>query len=159
MPNNMSYTIESNFEITPSDVESSNKISSPPNLNVSDTDGLMLYSQYHANEIEQNKKIYDVARRVVWAGFGVMLLGIVLSFFSLVTPAIITTAAGIITEVISGVIFAFLLQSNKNKMDFYKQLAFDEECKRYIRVVQSLNDEQQKELLSKLIDNYCKRRK
>ena len=151
--------LENNSQITIADSNTKNTISATQSLNVSEDDDLTIYSQYHQSEIKQNDKIYNVARGIIWAGFGVMMLGVVICFLGKIAPAIITTISGVITELISGTIFVFLSQSTKSKMSYYKQLSFDEECKRYIKAIQNLDDDKKTEMLDKLISNYCERRK
>ena len=147
------FTVANNSETT---------ISSPSILNTTSTDdNLKVYLDYHQSEIEQNKKIYKLARAIIWTGFGVMMLGVVACFFGLTTPAILTASAGVVTEIVSGTILAVLSQSTKSKKEYYKQLSLDRECDKYIMLVQemSLSDDKKMEILNKLIGNYCKRRK
>lgn len=128
-------------------------------LNVTENSGLTIYAQYHQSEIEQNKKIYNTARHVIWVGFGVIVLGIVLAMFGQTTTAILTTIAGCVSQFISGIVMAFLTHSSKSKLEYYKQLSYDEECNKYIKTIMQLSDDKKTGLLTKLIDNYCKRRK
>ena len=147
------FTVANNNETT---------ISSPSTLNATSTDdNLKVYLDYHESEIEQNKKIYKLARAIIWTGFGVMMLGVVTCFFGLTTPAILTASAGVVTEIVSGTILTVLSQSTKSKKEYYKQLSLDRECDKYITLVQDMNigDDKKMEILNKLIGNYCKRRK
>ena len=136
-----------------------NVISSHQKLNTSDEVELTIYAQYHQSEIDQNKRIHGVARGIIWAGFGVIVFGIILSIFGLTTSAIVAAASGVITEFISGSVFVFMMKSTKSKMDYYKQLSFDEECSKYIKAFSNLSEDKKVEMLNKLIDNYCARRK
>ncbi len=135
-------------------------INKPSDLNVAENPTpTTLYSQYHTNEIEQNKKIYATSRNIIWAGFGVIIIGVVSSFFSLITVSIIATVCGLITEFISGTIFVFLTQSNKEKHEYYRQLSFDEERKEILNVAETLENSDKMTIINKLVDNYCDRRK
>lgn len=116
-----------------------NKLSSSQTLNTTENESFKIYLDYHESEIEQNKKIYKLARAIIWVGFGVMMLGVVVSFFGQLTPAILTASAGILTEFVSGTVLIFLSQSSKSKQDYYKQLSFDEEFNKYIDVIKGLN--------------------
>lgn len=157
---NTAVVTESPFLVTNS---SETKISSPSTLNAISTedDNLKVYLDYHQSEIEQNKKIYKLARAIIWTGFGVMMLGVLACFFGQTTQAILTASAGVLTEIISGTILAVLSQSSKSKKEYYKQLSLDRECDKYITLIQemSLSDDKKMEILNKLIANYCKRRK
>lgn len=158
---------EGNIENTPVnaselsiDSNGENKISPSSKLNTTEADGLGIYLEYHESEIQQNEKIYKLARAIIWTGFGVMMLGVLACFLGQTTPAILTASAGVITELISGTILAFLSQTSKSKQNYYKQLSFDQECNKYIKVIQSLNvdDDKKAEMLGELIKNYCQRR-
>lgn len=129
------------------------------NLNVTEGSSLTVYTQYHKSEIEQNKKIYGTAKGIIWSGFGVIIVGIMLAIFDKTTSAIITTVSGIISQFISGAVMAFLAHSSKSKFEYYKQLSFDEECNKYIKTIEHLDDDKRVDLLTKLVENYCKRRK
>lgn len=148
------FSVESNGET---------KISSQSALNTTivEDDDLKVYLNYHQSEITQNKKIYELARAIIWTGFGVMMLGVLACFFGLTTQSILTASAGVVTEIISGTILIVLSQSTKSKKEYYKQLSLDRECDKYIKLVQdmSLSDDKKMEILNKLIGNYCKRRK
>ena len=157
---NIAVGTESPFSVVNN---SETTISSSSKLNTTniDDDNLKVYLNYHQSEIEQNQKIYKLARAIIWTGFGVMMLGVVASFFGITTSAILTTSAGVVTEIISGTILAVLSQSTKSKKEYYKQLSLDRECDKYIRLIQdmSLSDDKKMEILNKLIENYSKRRK
>lgn len=122
-------------------------------------DAPTIYSIYHTSEIEQNNKIYRTAKGIIWAGFSVIMLSVIIALFGQTTPAIITACTGIITEFISSIIFVFLSNSSKSKLTYYQQLSLDEESKRYIQVISTMKDEDKVNLMNKLIDNYCSRRK
>jgi hypothetical protein len=138
-----------------------NKIQSQQKLNITPTDSLKIYLEYHESEIKQNEKIYELARKIIWTGFVVMMIGVIACFFGVTTASILTASAGALTEIISGTILVFLTRSSKSKRDYYRQLSFDEECNKYIRVIQNMNisDDKKIEQIDKLIENYCKRRK
>ena len=154
----VAVTANSQFVVTNG---TDNKITSSQKLNVTQTDNSDIYLDYHKSEIKQNEKIYELARKIIWTGFVVMMIGVVACFFGVTTASILTASAGALTEIISGTILAFLTKSSKSKKDYYKQLSFDKECDKYIMVIQDMNisDEKKIERLDKLIDNYCKRRK
>lgn len=123
------------------------------------TNSFGLYLEYHDNEIKQNKKIYKTSRNIIWAGFAVIIFGIILCFFSLVTVSIIATISGLITELISGTIFIFLTQSNREKYEYYKQLSFDNERQEILKIAENLTSDNKMIIFNKLVDNYCDRRK
>lgn len=137
------------------------KLSSLPTLNATANDSSLLYIDYHNSEIEQNKKIYGLAKTIIWVGFGVMMLGVVACYFGVTTATILTSVAGVITEIISGIILTVLSQSSKTKKEYYKQLSFDQELDKYIALVKNINldYDDKREILNKLVDNYCRRRK
>ena len=141
--------------------DAGNKIQSQQKLNITPTDSLKIYLEYHESEIKQNEKIYELTRKIIWTGFVVMMIGVIACFFGVTTASILTASAGALTEIISGTILVFLTRSSKSKRDYYRQLSFDEECNKYIRVIQNMDisDDKKIEQIDKLIENYCKRRK
>lgn len=141
--------------------DAGNKIQSQQKLNTTPTDSLKIYLEYHESEIKQNEKIYELTRKIIWTGFVVMMIGVIACFFGVTTASILTASAGALTEIISGTILVFLTRSSKSKRDYYRQLSFDEECNKYIRVIQNMDisDDKKIEQIDKLIENYCKRRK
>lgn len=141
-----------------SESKKDNLIIGKQDLNITEGSSLTVYIQYHKSEIEQNKKIYETAKGIVWAGFCVIVVGIILAIFDKTTPALITTISGIISQFISGAVMAFLTHSSKTKLEYYKQLSFDEECNKYIKTIEQLSDDKKAALLTKLIENYCNRR-
>lgn len=145
--------------ITISAAFASTSINGHNNLNVSNSKPYTIYAKYHESEIEQNEKICNTARWIIWAGFLVIIVGIVLSFFEKVTPALIATISGVIIEFISSTIFIFLTKSSKNKLEYYKQLSFDEECNKYLNAANTIEEKDRVPLINKLADNYCQRRK
>lgn len=121
--------------------------------------GLTVSNAYHWSEIQQNDSIIDVSKKIIWAGFIVICLGILFALFGKIDVSIITSVSGIITEVISAVVFAFVTQSNKSKLQYFKQLALSEERDKYLEFLQSFDKEAKEKLLEKMIDNYCELRK
>ena len=128
-------------------------------LNITNDDSSGIYLKYHKSEIEQNEKIYRLARVIIWLGFIVMVIGIFACFLGEITSAILTTTAGILTEGISGIVLSFLSQSSKSKQEYYKELALDEECNKYMKTIKELDEKNKVVMLEKLINNYCDRRK
>lgn len=137
----------------------SNSISDHKDLNISNSKSFTIYAKYHESEIIQNQKICDTARRIIWAGFFVIIVGIVLSFSGKVTPALIASITGTIIEFISSIIFIFLTKSSKSKLEYYKELSFDEECNKYLNAANTIEEKDRVPLINKLADNYCQRRK
>lgn len=128
-------------------------------LNVS-TSSTQLYLRYHISEIEHNDKVYTSFIWLVWAGFLVIVVGIIACFTNHITAGILISASGLLTEFISGIVIVILDKSAKSKLEYYKQLSFDEEQKNLLEVIQNLNSEDQKTpLLTELVKNYCSRRK
>lgn len=157
---NVGIDTTANFQLVAND--SGNKLKSQKNLNVAPIDNSMkIYLKYHESEIEQNKKIYKLARTIIWTGFVVMMIGVIACFLGFTTTSILAASVGALTEIVSGTILVFLTKSSKSKSDYYKQLSFDEECNKYIKAIQDTNvsDDKKIEYIGKLIENYCKRRK
>ena len=124
------------------------------------TPSTQLYLQYHRSEIEHNNKVYTTFIWLVWAGFLVLVAGIIACFTNHITSGILISASGLLTEFISGIVITILDKSVKSKLEYYKQLSFDEELKKLLEVIQNLNSEEQKiTLLKEFVDNYCSRRK
>ena len=45
--------------------DAGNKIQSQQKLNITPTDSLKIYLEYHESEIKQNEKIYELARKII----------------------------------------------------------------------------------------------
>ena len=120
-----------------------------------------LFLDYHKNEISQNERIFKLVKNIIYIGVGIIFVGIILSFFGLTTISIVSTVAGVIVEHIFCKILTLLSETNKNKLEYYKQLSFDRECDKYLKIIRNINgDENQKmKILNDLIENYCQRRK
>lgn len=137
-----------------------NTIPKQQSLVISDDSNVNIKAKYHLSEIEQNGIIIGTAKKIIWSGFLVIAVGIILAYKGNVTVAIITTAAGVITEFISAIIFAFVTMSNKSKLKYFEQLTISEEGDKYMEMISQLEDKKAKEkLMDKMISNYCERRK
>lgn len=121
--------------------------------------GLTVSNAYHWSEIQQNQSIINTSKKIIWAGFIVICIGILFALFGKIDVSIITAVSGIITEAISAVVFAFVTQSNKSKLQYFKQLALSEERDKYLDFLQSLDKDAKEKLLEKMITNYCELRK
>ena len=110
-------------------------------LNVEENSTRTLTSVYHLSEIKQNQMIIDTAKKIIWAGFGIISIGIV-------------------TEFISAIIFAFVTMSNKSKLQYFEQLSVSEEGEKHMQMILTLdNKKAQEKLIDKMVTNYCERRK
>ena len=100
-------------------------------------------------------------KNIIYIGVGIIFAGVILSFFGLTTISIVSTVAGVIIEHIFCKILALLSETNKNRLEYYKQLSFVRECDKYLNIIRNTNvDENQKmKILNDLIENYCQRRK
>ena len=121
--------------------------------------GLTVSNAYHWSEIQQNDSIIKTSKKIIWAGFIVICIGILFALFGKIDVSIITAVSGIITEAISAVVFAFVTQSNKSKLQYFKQLALSEERDKYLDFLQFLDKDAKEKLLEKMITNYCELRK
>lgn len=129
-------------------------------LNIAEKVGnLTISNAYHWSEIQQNDSIIETSKKIIWAGFIVICIGILFALLGKIDVSIITAVSGIITEGISAVVFAFVTQSNKSKLEYFKQLALSEERDKYLDFLQSLDKEAKEQLLEKMITNYCELRK
>ena len=129
-------------------------------LNIAEKVGnLTISNAYHWSEIQQNDSIIETCKKIIWAGFIVICVGILFALLGKIDVSIITAASGIITEGISAVVFAFVTQSNKSKLEYFKQLALGEERDKYLDFLQTLDKEPKEQLLGKMITNYCELRK
>ena len=108
----------------------------------------------------QNDGISKTAKRIIWAGFIVIIVGIIMSYFGKTQTANVAVIAGIITEFISGVIFVFLTKSNKSKMEYFNQLSINEEGENLRQIIMTMdNKKAQEKMIDKMVTNYCDRRK
>lgn len=120
---------------------------------------LTIASAYHLSEINQNEDIIKTAKRIIWAGFGLIAFGVIFTLFGKAEVTLITSISGLITEIISGVVFAFVTQSSKSKLQYFNQLSLDEEGNKLIQVIETLDKDAKEKLLEKLVESYCERRK
>ena len=150
---------ELNTSIKTTKNDDNTRIHNDTGLNVS-TSSTQLYLKYHISEIEHNDKVYTTFIWLVWAGFLVIVVGIIACFTNHITSGVLISASGLLTEFISGIVIVILDKIAKSKLEYYKQLSFDEERKNLLEVIQNLNSEDQKtSLLKELVENYCNRRK
>ena len=138
---------------------------SPPNtytnhekLNIANDSTSPLSFFYHTSELRQNADIIKTARNIIWAGFCVIALGIIFALLGKADVAILTAISGIITELISGCIFAFVSQSSKSKFQYFSQLSLVEEGDKILAVIGTLNEDAKETEVAKIVDNYCQRR-
>ena len=147
-------------DLTVSSDITNNVIHNKSKLNASFNSDFTVSDFYHISEIRQNEKINNTARWIIWAGFCMLIIGVLFVYFGKIDVAVIATVSGIFTEVVSGVVMTFLTKSNKSKLKYFEQLSFNEECDKYLKEIRLLKDENEKNLkLQNLIDNYCNRRK
>ena len=129
------------------------------NLNVVDpTIASKVTYIYHMSEIQQNSTIVQTAKWIIWAGFGVICLGIIFALFGKIDVAVLTAISGIMTEIISGVVFAFVSQSSKSKLQYFAQLSMVEEGDKLLAVIETLDKEAKENQVEKMVENYCQRR-
>ena len=129
------------------------------NLNVVDpTTASKVTHIYHISEIQQNSSIVQTAKWIIWAGFGVICLGVIFALFGKINAAVLTAVSGIITEIISGVVFAFVSQSGKSKLQYFAQLSMVEEGDKLLAIIETLDKEAKEKQVEKMVDNYCQRR-
>lgn len=120
---------------------------------------LTITNAYHLSEIEQNNTITHTAKRIIWGGFIIICVGIIFALFGKVDVSIITTISGIVTEIISAIVFTFVTLSNKSKLQYFKQLSMDDERDQYLKIIASMDKEGKEKLLGQLINSYCEIRK
>lgn len=137
-----------------------NTFQTQQNLNITENATLTLSNAYHLSEIKQNETIINTAKKIIWAGFSILAIGIMLVFFGRTDMAMISVGAGIVTEFVSAIIFAFVSLSNKNKIKYFEQLSISEEGEKHMKVILAMdNKKAQEKLIDKMVTNYCERRK
>lgn len=129
------------------------------NLNLSQEKELLLSVKYHVSEIEQNDTICKTTILFLWAGFIIIIVGIVLSYFKYIDVGIIATVSGIIIDFISGIVFVFLTKSSKNKQEYFRQLSLEAERNDYLKFCENFSNEDKMIIITKLTDDYCERNK
>jgi hypothetical protein len=112
------------------------------------------------SEIKQNETIINTAKRIIWAGFTILAVGIAFAYFGKTDIAMVSAVAGIVTEFVSAIIFAFVSLSNKNKIKYFEQLSISEEGEKHMKIILAMdNKKAQEKLIDKMVTNYCERRK
>lgn len=118
-----------------------------------------LIVKYHTSEITQNKNIVRTAVIIIWCGFAIICMGIIVALIGKIDVAIMISSSGVLLDFISSIILAFTSMSSKSKMMYFEQLALSQEGEQYIQMVYDIKDENIKgKLIEKLIDNYGKRK-
>lgn len=152
--------VNDNSNLCLSSDASLNTFQSQQVLNITEKATVTLTNAYHLSEIKQNEAIIKTAKGIIWAGFAVIAIGVIFSFIGKTDAAIVTTASGVITEFISGIMFAFVTMSNKSKLKYFEQLSITEEGEKHMKMILSLdNKKAQEKLIEKMVQNYCERRK
>lgn len=118
-----------------------------------------LKSRYHNSEIDQNEGAYKVVKFVLVGGFLIIVAGIILSYYGNLKTGILSSVAGVLTELISGTVMIFFNMTGKSKQNYFNQLSLDEERQSYISLIErtDLREENKMKLLNKLLDSYCSR--
>ncbi len=116
-----------------------------------------LKSRYHNSKIDQNEGAYKVVKLILVGGFLAIVAGIVLSYCGNLESGILSSIAGVLTELISGTVMVFFNMTGKIKQKYFNQLSLDEESQLYISLIErtDLSEENKMKLLNKLIDSYC----
>lgn len=152
--------LSTNSELCVSSDTNLNTFQNQQTLKITENATLTLTNAYHLSEIKQNETIINTAKKVIWVGIGIITIGIIFALVGKVDVAILTTVSGIITEFISGIMFAFVTMSNKSKLKYFEQLTISEEGEKHMKMILSLdNKKAQEKLIEKMVENYCERRK
>lgn len=151
---------EGNTQLSISTETLQNTYNNLQTLQVSDDAQVRLTEVYHMSEIQQNETIINMAKKIVWFGFGVIAIGIIFSFMGKVESALITGISGVVIEFISAIVFAFVTMSNKSKLQYFEQLSMSAESDKLMKVILTLDNKKAKEnMIDKMVTNYCERRK
>lgn len=131
----------------------SNKISS-----ISD---YSLPSNYHEGELRIHNRINNTAIGIIIASFATIISAFI---YMIVTKDIqiggITTIAGTISEIISGVLFWYVTKASDDKWKYFNALNEEEEEKRLLSEIESLSNEKFKEkMIEKMVNTYCENKK
>lgn len=118
----------------------------------------LLISNYHNNEINQNKKITNTAIVVIILGTLAIIVSIFIAIFTSFNVGLLTTIAGILIDFISATIFWMVTKSSDNKLKYFNSISSEEERNKIISLIETIKDEKSKiKLIEKMVDSYCKR--
>lgn len=121
------------------------------------SDTMALRTRYHLSEIDQNKRIISTAIGIIIAGFVIICVGVVVSFFGKISSALITCISGVIVDAIAGTIFWMVGKSTESKLNYFSKLSNDEEREKLIELIYNeRSDRFREKMIEKLIDRYCK---
>lgn len=118
-----------------------------------------VFAHYHESEIDLHTKI---AKNCLWMGWAsIIILGITIIVNLYVQSAALTVSAAVsgFIDLFSSISLALYTKSAQSKQTYYTDMSFNEEQGRLIELLEALEPEDRKEFITKLIDNYCDRRK
>lgn len=119
-----------------------------------------LPGNYHEDELKIHNRINNTAIGIVIVGIGTILAAFgYMIFTGNIQIGIITTIAGVISELISGLLFWYVTKASDDKWKYFRALNADEEEQRLLKVIEKSPNEKFKEkMIEKLVSTYCENR-
>lgn len=125
--------------------------------NISIQSSPTLISEYHQDAIKQSDMIVKNAIFMIWIGILLIVGSFVVYAMGLTKDLVVGTISGSFIDIFSGTILYLFNKTDKDKQNYFNNLAKVENDRKFMDLIQNLNDEElKKELLTKIVDSNYK---
>lgn len=116
-------------------------------------------SEYHKEELKQNKMIVKNAITMIWFGIALIIASFIVYVFGITETLISGTICGSFIDLFSGTILYLFNKTNENKQNYFNNLSNMEMEKMLLEQIKELTDENTKsEMLKKFINAHINKR-
>lgn len=116
---------------------------------------------YHQGELSIHNRINNVAIGIIIAGFALIFSSVIYMTITKNTEVgMISAISGVITEVISAVLFWMVTKTSEDKWKYFRALSDTEERDKIIELINGSSDLKFKQkMIDKLVCTYCENHK
>ncbi|MCI8980556.1 MAG: hypothetical protein HFE52_07825 [Clostridia bacterium] len=140
-------SIEEGIDIKYTDIQFRNEKS--PNI----------YANYHESEIGLHTKITSHCLWMAWASMALLGTTIIVNIFVQSTALTVAAIVSGCIDLFSSISLTIFTKSAHAKQTYYTDMSFNQEQEKLIKLIENLEGNKKEELIDKLIDSYCDRRK
>ncbi len=116
-----------------------------------------LIAEYHEDAIKQNSLVVRNAVSMIWVGILLIIGSFVAYAAGLTKDLLVGTLAGSFIDIFSATILYLFNKTDKDKQIYFNNLAKMENDKKFLDLLQNINDEElRKEVLNKIVDSNYK---
>jgi hypothetical protein len=107
---------------------------------------------YYLQTQEQAAKSFSLAKWACIAGIGVVVVGIVMMYNSYATPAYVTTAAGVLSEMIAGVFFYLYNRTILKMSQYHQKLVITQNISLALKITEDMEPGERDKVRSTIVD-------